>query len=228
MKTNLFPCIIHHQHITIPLPHPIICKINDSTNISTPPMTVVVQMQNFSSSIRLKNPYSDRQHKKAKPKPITYSSPSPVYVTTSEAPQTLTNHPNVPLSYDYDEIPAQPTTPSPVEYHTVKVTTFAPDERYLQNLRASSVHKYHPQDLHELPVPEILTKLQKANHLPEHLTPDNADNSIKTLVKIFNDIKQTEVASKPPPPPPIYHNQADDDYDYANYGSADDGLFTES
>lgn len=111
------------------------------------------------------------------------------------------------------------TTPEP-DYRTVKVTTFVPDEEYHHKIKAASIHKFNNQvipDLRSSSLPEILTKLQKSNHLPETLMPDNVDNSIKTLVKILNKIKQKEIVHKPPPQ---YSNHADDDYDY---GNDDDG-----
>lgn len=151
-------------------------------------------------------------------RPITYSTPSPVYLTTPTPQHDTKDYPDAPPSYDYEDIVVQHTSPAP-EFHTVKVTTFAPDERYLQTIRL-----HHPTpipDLHSAALPEILTKLQKSNHLPETLSVDNVDNSIKTLAKILNNMKQHEVVQKPPTK---YHNQADDDYDYANYGSDDDGI----
>lgn len=139
------------------------------------------------------------------------------------------NEPPIPVEYQEIEVhpPASPsteiqnvqvTTPDP-HYQTVKVTTFVPDEEYHEKIKASSVHKFNQQvspDLRTNSIPEILTKLQKSNQLPATLTPDNVDNSIKTLVKILNNIKQKEIIHKPLPPPPKFSNHADDDYDYGN------------
>jgi hypothetical protein len=103
----------------------------------------------------------------------------------------------VPNSHDFEEIEIlPPTTPKP-EIQTVRVTTFAPDEKYRQKVK--SVNK-KPQSLHEYrekPLSEILTKLQKSNHLPETLRPEHVDNSVKTLVKILNNLKQKENVPKP-------------------------------
>lgn len=38
---------------------------------------------------------------------------------------------------------------------------------------------------------QLLKKLQDSNHLPKTLTPNNIDNSIKTLIKILNNLKQS-------------------------------------
>ncbi|XP_076258914.1 uncharacterized protein LOC143195545 [Rhynchophorus ferrugineus] len=43
----------------------------------------------------------------------------------------------------------------------------------------------------------ILRKLQESNALPQTLTPDNIDNSIKTLVKILNVLRQKQKEHKP-------------------------------
>lgn len=71
---------------------------------------------------------------------------------------------------------------------------------------ARSSNKYHKQahDINELPdirtssLAEILHKLQESNHLPQTLTPDNIDNSIKTLIRILNNLKRTQsIVSNP-------------------------------
>lgn len=64
---------------------------------------------------------------------------------------------------------------------------------------------------------DILKKLQDSNHLPKTLTPDNIDNSIKTLVKILDNLKQSQTIQEKPE----YNNQPDD-YDYNNNNGDDD------
>ncbi|XP_058443255.1 uncharacterized protein LOC131425398 [Malaya genurostris] len=56
---------------------------------------------------------------------------------------------------------------------------------------------------------DLLKKLQDSNHLPKTLTPDNIDNSIRTLVKILNNLKATQQIHKPPS-----QTYPDQDYDY--------------
>lgn len=58
----------------------------------------------------------------------------------------------------------------------------------------------------------LLKKLQETNHLPETLTPDNIDNSIRTLVKILNNLKKSKDRYKVTPKP-----TTNDDYDYKYY-----------
>ena len=219
-------------------------------------------------------------------KPIKYSTPKPLYITTTERPQAPTDYSHDSLSsYDYEEVVFEATTPT-AEHHTVKVTTFAPDENYFKKIKVSSVIKpkyieryeeperfqiplrhpiperhpeperhledqrhlehvrfneptkyseqenlkqsfndqpqrYEPEptryaesipDLRSSSIPEVLSNLQKNNILPASITPDNVDNSIKTLAKILTNIA--------PKPIKEHNNHANDDYDY---GYDDDG-----
>lgn len=97
-------------------------------------------------------------------------------------------------SHEFEEIEIlPPSTPKP----DFRVTTFAPDEKYRQKVKAVHKKPQHLPDLHEKPLSEILTKLQKSNHLPETLKPEHVDNSVKTLVKILNNLKQKENVQKP-------------------------------
>lgn len=99
------------------------------------------------------------------------------------------------------------------------MTTYVPDEEYHEKIKASNVQRFNEQtspDLQKNSIPEILSKLQESNLLPATLTPDHVDNSIKTLVKILNNMKQNDIIHKPLPLPPKFSNHADDDYDYGN------------
>ena len=53
----------------------------------------------------------------------------------------------------------------------------------------------------------ILKKLQDTNHLPQTLTPANIDNSIRTLVKILNNLKKSQKVAETPSQ---YYNEEDD------------------
>lgn len=66
-------------------------------------------------------------------------------------------------------------------------------------------------DLRSSSLADILGKLQETNHLPKTLTAENIDNSIKTLVKILNKLKQTQAAHEIPEE---NHQAAVEDYDY--------------
>ncbi|XP_066252640.1 uncharacterized protein [Euwallacea similis] len=62
---------------------------------------------------------------------------------------------------------------------------------------------------------ELLKHLQESNALPQTLTPDNIDNSIKTLVRILNDLKDRQKVHQPV--------MAQDEYEYDNEAGVDLG-----
>lgn len=120
------------------------------------------------------------------------------------------------------------TTPTPTPEkptpQTIKITTYVPDEKHIQKVQSIQKLNQIDDQLLELPnlesssVEEILEKLQKSNHLPATITPDNIDGSIKTLVKILNNLKKNQILQQPPTP--VHSNHASEDYDY---GSDEDG-----
>lgn len=70
-------------------------------------------------------------------------------------------------------------------------------------------------DIRTSSLAEILHKLQASNHLPHTLTPDNIDNSIKTLIRILNNLKQTQtIVANPPQHHETKHTSNSHDYDY--------------
>lgn len=103
------------------------------------------------------------------------------------------------------------TTKSPPPLSTPPKTILA-DPNELPDIRTSSLA-------------EILHKLQESNHLPHTLTPDNIDNSIKTLIRILNNLKQTQTIVANPPQhheTPTHHSHpSSPDYDYTT-GSEED------
>ncbi|EDW14426.2 uncharacterized protein Dmoj_GI24252 [Drosophila mojavensis] len=77
-----------------------------------------------------------------------------------------------------------------------------------------------PNDIDQLPdirtssLAEILHKLQASNHLPQTLTPDNIDNSIKTLIRILQNLKRTQTIVTDPPQHHEIKPSSNLDYDY--------------
>uniref|UniRef100_A0A1A9W2S5 Chitin-binding type-2 domain-containing protein n=1 Tax=Glossina brevipalpis TaxID=37001 RepID=A0A1A9W2S5_9MUSC len=69
-------------------------------------------------------------------------------------------------------------------------------------------------DIRTSSLAEILHKLQESNHLPHTLTPDNIDNSIKTLIHILNNLKNTQTIVANPPQHHELPPQHSLDYDY--------------
>lgn len=68
-----------------------------------------------------------------------------------------------------------------------------------------------PLDQRAESLKEILKKLQDSNHLPKTFTADNIDNSIKTLIKILNNLKESQTIVEYP----SQHHE--EDYDYNNH-----------
>ncbi|XP_045467176.1 tight junction protein ZO-1 [Harmonia axyridis] len=101
----------------------------------------------------------------------------PKYEEVPSRPQTYQ-----PDYYQYEpEYPIQPITPSPVPTSTEPI-------HIEQNLLSH-------EDPRSLGI--LLKKLQDANALPQTLTVDNIDNSIKTLVKILDSLKKHRTSFKP-------------------------------
>lgn len=93
-------------------------------------------------------------------------------------------------------VPEYYNPPVPVAAKTTPIL----DPNQLPDIRSSSLA-------------EILHKLQASNHLPRTLTPENIDNSIKTLVMILENLKQTQTIV---PNPQQHHERpaVAPDYDY--------------
>uniref|UniRef100_A0A182S9Z6 Chitin-binding type-2 domain-containing protein n=1 Tax=Anopheles maculatus TaxID=74869 RepID=A0A182S9Z6_9DIPT len=136
-------------------------------------------------------PQSVATYSSTTPRPVSYSSVSPV----STVPPPVHETPLYPV---YHQQPSKPARNNRTEY--------ANRQRfYPQSMRHPSQHKPRPIPL--APVAEreqvlglpagaatgslsdLLKNLQDSNLLPKTLTPDNIDNSIRTLVKILNNLK---------------------------------------
>uniref|UniRef100_A0A182PTW8 Chitin-binding type-2 domain-containing protein n=1 Tax=Anopheles epiroticus TaxID=199890 RepID=A0A182PTW8_9DIPT len=149
------------------------------------------------------------------PRPVSYSSVSPP-VTTAAPPVHET--PLYPV-YHHHQPSVKPARNNRTEY--------ANRQRfYPQSMRHPSQHKPRPIPLapvaeHEQAQPygipagstgslsDLLKNLQDNNLLPKTLTPDNIDNSIRTLVKILNNLKanghhRPEVVERPELSEPAY------------------------
>ncbi|XP_037952880.1 LIM and SH3 domain protein Lasp [Teleopsis dalmanni] len=133
-------------------------------------------------------------------------------------------------SNDYEE--GIESTPTPQQLETEHVTP-TPTSAKLPAYYAGDSNKnqqHAPQsipDPNQLPdirsssLAEILHKLQASNHLPQTLTADNIDNSIKTLITILNNLKQTQtIVANPPQHHETPTNAAD--YDYNAGGSQEE------
>ncbi|XP_055373701.1 myb-like protein AA [Condylostylus longicornis] len=100
-------------------------------------------------------------------------------------------------------------------YETVKTSqsiesTTAPASPIYPSTETSISGQKFPNIKETASLAEILRKLQETNHLPHTITPDNIDNSIKTLIKILNNLKQSQTIIENPPQ---HHEHDYNDYD---------------
>uniref|UniRef100_A0A182KE49 Chitin-binding type-2 domain-containing protein n=1 Tax=Anopheles christyi TaxID=43041 RepID=A0A182KE49_9DIPT len=140
------------------------------------------------------HPQSVAMYSSTTPRPVSYSSVSP---STTAAPP-VHETPLYPVYHHHQ--PMKPARQNRTEY--------ANRQRfYPQSMRHPSQHKPRPIPLapvneREQPplglgptgtatgsLSDLLKNLQDNNLLPKTLTPDNIDNSIRTLVKILNNLK---------------------------------------
>lgn len=154
-------------------------------------------------------------------------------------PRKQTYRPKVVLVSDNNN---QAKYASPVKYtENPRYETMQP-QQYVQEQTYQPSNEYAPTDTYPAPVqtyepypppqkyyatepPQattesnnlalILKQLQETNTLPETLTPENIDNSIKTLVKILGTLRKQQKLTKP--------IVVEDEYDDSE---ADDGIVT--
>ncbi|XP_017142487.1 trithorax group protein osa isoform X2 [Drosophila miranda] len=160
----------------------------------------------------------------------------PIYVTTPSPTPSHTVEITPKYVYVSSKAPKSAAPPPPSEVASREPSTVTP-------IKLKPVYQYaherppltpavqgHPAvyddqlpDIRTSSLAEILHKLQASNHLPQTLTPDNIDNSIKTLIRILQNLKQTQtIAHNPPQHHETKHSSSShDDYDY-NTDSGED------
>ncbi|XP_034487816.1 trithorax group protein osa [Drosophila innubila] len=143
----------------------------------------------------------------------------PVYITPPTPRETVKITPK--YVYVSSKPPSAPSTPPSPPIKLKPIHKYASDRP--QSSPNPSQAYAPPDDADQLPdirtssLAEILHKLQASNHLPQTLTPDNIDNSIKTLIRILQNLKQTQTIV---PNPPQHHetkpssSSNNHDYDY--------------
>ncbi|XP_044314785.1 uncharacterized protein LOC108044662 isoform X3 [Drosophila rhopaloa] len=190
----------HVEHQPAPQLHP---------EISTPRPPI---LYNHQPTLRLQPVHSYKATRRpiyvTTPAPAGPSPPShtveitPKYVYVSGKPPSAQN-PELPIR--------EPSTVTPIK--------LKPVFKYAHE-RPPLTPAYIPKDEDQLPdirtssLAEILHKLQASNHLPQTLTPDNIDNSIKTLIRILQNLKQTQTIVANPPQHHEEHKPSSQDYDY--------------
>ncbi|KMZ02780.1 RNA polymerase II degradation factor 1 isoform X2 [Drosophila simulans] len=155
----------------------------------------------------------------------------PIYVTTPAPAVSPTSSHTVEITPKYVYVSGKPPTAHNPEIplrepSTVTPIKLKPVYKYAHE-RPPLTPAYVPEDQDQLPdirtssLAEILHKLQASNHLPQTLTPDNIDNSIKTLIRILQNLKQTQTIVANPPQHHEEHKSNSQDYDY-NTGSEEE------
>lgn len=155
----------------------------------------------------------------------------PIYVTTPSPAAAPTPSHTVEITPKYVYVSGKPPNGPQNELASREPSTHTPIKlkpvyKYAHE-RPPLTPAYVPEDEDQLPdirtssLAEILHKLQASNHLPQTLTPDNIDNSIKTLIRILQNLKQTQTIVPDPPQHHDEHKHSSQDYDY-NTGSGED------
>nr|NP_001247183.1 uncharacterized protein Dmel_CG14304, isoform C [Drosophila melanogaster]ACY40026.1 MIP13644p [Drosophila melanogaster]ACZ58364.1 MIP13744p [Drosophila melanogaster]AFH06501.1 uncharacterized protein Dmel_CG14304, isoform C [Drosophila melanogaster]AOQ09798.1 CG14304-RC [synthetic construct] len=155
----------------------------------------------------------------------------PIYVTTPAPAVSPTSSHTVEITPKFVYVSGKPPTGQNPELplrepSTVTPIKLKPVYKYAHE-RPPLTPAYVPEDQDQLPdirtssLAEILHKLQASNHLPQTLTPDNIDNSIKTLIRILQNLKQTQTIVANPPQHHDEHKSSAQDYDY-NTGSEEE------
>ncbi|XP_043862314.1 uncharacterized protein LOC120453090 isoform X2 [Drosophila santomea] len=197
----------HIEHQPAPQMHP---------EISTPRPPILYNQQ---PTLRLQPVHTY----KATRRPIYVTTPSPAVSPTSSHTVEITPKyvyvSGKPPSAHNPELPLrEPSTVTPIK--------LKPVYKYAHE-RPPLTPAYVSEDQDQLPdirtssLAEILHKLQASNHLPQTLTPDNIDNSIKTLIRILQNLKQTQTIEANPPQHHEEHKSSSQDYDY-NTGSEEE------
>lgn len=177
-------------------------------------------------------PYQGPKYLPTQAAPTTHS-PSPTTATpphfypTSIAPSTQpppvsTFHPT--LSYYYQRHQNRPSRIRPALIGRSKTISTAELDKQAAHHEPLPTPEQHintqivPADtLNSGSLAILLRQLQQSNHLPETITADNIDNSIRTLVKILNNLKKNkDQYSRPPTTEKIAIPDAVD-YDYKYY-----------
>lgn len=137
--------------------------------------------KNYVQFIPVKKPIIYLQRK---PSSVTSKSQQQIITIVDEAAQKFAPNSNiddqlekyVPTEHPFESQKYQTTS----RYEEIPITTFQQDG-------PTTTISDNPNSLSH-----ILKQLQESNMLPHTLTPDNIDNSIKTLVKILTNLKQQQ------------------------------------
>ena len=150
--------------------------------------------------------YEQKQEYTQNEKPVTYIETTPKPQVNTIIDEKYIAQKFVPIETTHAEIyPKEPVTVQkfiPVE--TTQEATYPNEPEQYVSERPAYVQQYFSSATPNVPtentniLAKLLKQLQNSNTLPQTLTPQNIDNSIRTLVKILNGLrKQQRLKTKP-------------------------------
>lgn len=225
--------INHHKYNTYKL-------ISVQTPTPTPlPHDHAVSTQSYRYLQQSADPYDDISYDE---RPIATVAPKQHLTETTQIqpPTVSTYHPTAipPTNNNYNpyvkiqKIIHGQSSPIPLQEQPIVVTrnpiTIAETPIENDELHATANAQTQQQIEHnsqQTPLTEVLRKLQASNLLPQILNSDNLDDSIQSLVKILNNIKQSQHAAEQPPQHHhgIEYDDDNGDYNHNNNDDDDDG-----
>ncbi|CAG9839849.1 unnamed protein product [Diabrotica balteata] len=152
-----------------------------------------------------KNPYENRyqlntpQYEEYEPFPKYEQDP-----TYEDDPRYEQIHYKEADTYAYIEVPKYKESTKYIESSKyvenpkdIEIQKYEEVPKYIETAKYVEAPKYEKPSKNSVNLAIILKHLQATNTLPKTLTPDNIDNSIKTLVKILNSLKKQPKVGKP-------------------------------
>lgn len=107
-------------------------------------------------------------------------------------PTAATYHSSVSPPRHYSPYPIQPKVKFVPRYQSPPNPPIVP-------VQPNPTLPQPPMEFGSTSVSEVLRKLQETNLLPQTLNADNIDDSIQTLVRILNNLKQSQHVAEIPP-----------------------------
>lgn len=182
----------------------------------------------------------DENYQDISEEPFRPTIPTSTVALQNHQHLTETSHGHTPTSATYHSPVSPPRQYQP--YSIQPKVKFIPRYQSPANIPTVQVQpnptltgSQTPMEFGSTSVSEVLRKLQETNLLPQTLNADNIDDSIQTLVRILNNLKQSQHVAEIPPQQHQsvdYPEQNDDDairhqsdYDEVNDKPNNEGLF---
>lgn len=218
------PIIIRYTPMIINTPDSVRVPLSSSTTPAPPPAKQIyspkfVTILENDSNIERPHEYPYPTSTTTEAPPVIVQSKYIMPTISTTTPAVSTFHPT--LSYYMQSQPKY-------FVHSTKAALFKPSKRYKSHSSTQTTTSKPyvtvavepgddaPAGISGESLSNLLKRLQESNHLPETLTPDNIDNSIRTLVKILNNLKKNKNAYKVTQEP-VTVQEPSNDYDYKYY-----------